>query len=155
MGKTYDFKEQLAKGQETEWRVAERFRKWYDVEEATKEQQRSGVDFYITDPKGKRMGVEVKADALTQKTGNVFMEAWSVLEKEKKGWVFTSTADILVYVVLPHDAYSMRMQDVRGLLSEWYKRYDEKHVKNKGYTTVGVPVPLERFAAACPLKFKI
>lgn len=152
--KEYGFREQLEKGQEYEAKVVEQFKRWYTVEEATKEDQRDGIDFFIQKG-GDRLGVEVKADSLTQKTGNVFMESWSVMEKDKKGWVFTSKADILVYIVLPHDAYATKMETIRNHITGWFSVNGERYVRNKGYTSAGTPVPLEEFKKVCPLKFKV
>ena len=104
--------------------------------------QRAGIDrIYREWGNGKEILVEYKSDWKASRTGNVFVETVSVDTENKPGWAYASQADILIYF-LPDDdlVYVMRMEDVRGHLEEWGRRYMKRTIPNRGYGTVGLPV---------------
>lgn len=152
----YDFKEQLKKGQLYEDKIAEYFGKWYNVEATPMPLQRLGIDLILYDnTDGRRLAVEVKADEKTAKTNNVFIETYSAMEDGKEGWGLTSQADVLVYVVVPNYAICLQMAKVQTNINHWRNLYGERTVKNKNYTSAGIPVPLWDFKQYATLEFTL
>lgn len=148
MGKTYGFKEQLLKGKEGEARLDTYFSKWYFVSPVTMDLERKGID-----RKFKRGSIvtyaEYKTDSLTQKTGNIFVETISVDTLGRLGWAWTCTADLLMYLALPNTLYVVNPTKVRECIEVWQKAYGVRSVKNKGYKSVGIPVPVREFSKIC------
>lgn len=149
--KSYTFQEQYKLGKEYEDKFVDYFSKWFDIEVAPLEQQRKGFDFtfypkYSSDPP---RTVELKTDTLTRKTGNVAIEWWSVMEQGRYGWAWTSQADIIVYIALPNTCYIFQPGKIREQLDRWVKQYGMRNVKNKGYTSAIIPVPVSNFVGYC------
>ncbi|WP_414039354.1 hypothetical protein ACJU26_09000 [Acidithiobacillus sp. M4-SHS-6] len=91
--------------------------------------------------------VEVKTD--TWDTGNLYLELVANEEREKPGWLYTSEAQWLSYVVLPQSRmYLVPFPELR----EWYRRsvYTQKSFwkrtftgnREGGYHSWGVPCPI-------------
>lgn len=150
----YDFVEQLERGQHWEGVLDEYFGRWYNIREATRDEQRKGIDrwFHPGDADGPMWAVEYKADDKTSKTGNVFVETMSIVERNKPGWAWKSEADMLVYLAIPDTLYIVPMGDVRKRIPEWRLEHGTRRVKNKAWTTVGIPVPEEDFAKICKVR---
>jgi len=132
------------------------FKQWYDVAPASEAQQRDGIDRVFSCQKtGRRFTVEYKADGVAARTGNAFVETWSVAEDKRRGWAYTSHAQMLIYFVPQTGAiYMASMLKIKEMLETWTADYREKSVKNSGkngnpYTTKGLPVPLLEFARCC------
>lgn len=151
MSKTYSFVEQLEEGQHYESVLDDYFSQWYVIDHSSKGQQRKGIDriFTLVQEPEKVTLIEYKADSKTQDTGNVFVETYSVYEMGKYGWAWTSTADVLVYLCIPDTIYMVYPHVIRDHLDFWKRTYGEKSVKNKGYTSRGIPVPEIEFAKVC------
>jgi hypothetical protein len=153
---TYSFPEQLERGQHWEGVLDEYFSTWYDITEATRDEQRKGIDRWFRHKDGYRYGVplepvpvEYKADDKTSDTGNVFIETDSVVENDKPGWAWKSQAKILVYLAIPDTLYIASMENVRKMIREWRNAYGTRRVKNQHWTSRGIPVPEEAFAMIC------
>lgn len=146
----YDFNGQLEKGEGFEDVLDRYFSKRYKVEKVSMSAQKSGIDRVFTHPEKFRYSVEYKADEITHRTGNVFIETVSVDTHDKPGWGYSSCAQMLIYYpVGTNTAYGIPMLTLKNLLVEWKKKYKERPVANNGYKTYGIPVPLGEFAAAC------
>lgn len=148
MVKTYSFVEQLERGAEGEKILDEYFKQWYDVQEATISQQKDWKIDREFRRKDSAFGkddipiyVEYKTDDRTDKTGNLFIETWSNKELRRYGWAFTTRADIIVYYALPDTIYMIPREDLQEALPKWMKEYETRDIRNKTYTTVGIPVP--------------
>jgi hypothetical protein len=157
---TYSFIDQLEQGQHWEGVLDEYFSTWYTIREATRDEQRKGIDRWfrrIPGPGGQDItrthpapiAVEYKADDKTDKTGNVFIETDSVVEKDKPGWAWKSEADILVYLAIPDTLYIAQMKNVRRMIPEWRRGYGTRNVHNQYWTSRGIPVPEEAFQMIC------
>lgn len=155
--KTYNFQEQLKRGECAERRLDKHFRNHgYKVTPATRQQQRQGIDrVFVTSPRRKRLLVEYKADWTAAETGNVFIETISVKRngrQRRRGWAFTSKADWLIYFFPEDDlAYCISFVHLRDVLDKWIAKYPAHSIPNERYTTHGIVVPqmvLERLAVA-------
>ncbi len=151
---TYSFPKQLKKGQKWESQLDSYFGRWYDIKPAYMEEQRQGIDRKFTPKNSKAaqiMTVEYKADELTQKTGNVFIETHSVLNEfvTTLGWGWTSKAYMLIYWAIPDTIYIVPMLKVREHMPEWEQKYGVRLVPNKGYQSAGIPVPKGVFSSIC------
>ena len=153
---TYSFAEQLERGEHWEGVMDEYFSSWYMIQPATRGQQRKGIDRWFV-PKS-RVGrdvppegipVEYKADDKTSKTGNVFIETDSVVEKNKPGWAWKSEAEILVYLAIPDTLYIAQMASVRSMIPTWREAYGTRNVRNTSWTSRGIAVPEEVFGMVC------
>jgi hypothetical protein len=148
---TYSFSEQLERGQHWEGVLDEYFARWYNIREATRDEQRKGIDrwFHPADQDYPMTAVEYKADDKTSTTGNVFIETDSVVEKDKPGWAWKSEAEILVYLAIPDTLYIIRMEKVRKMIRVWRSLYGTRNVRNEYWTSRGIPVPEEEFGRMC------
>jgi len=150
---TYSFAEQLERGVHWEGVLDEFFKRWYNIREATREEQRKGIDrwfWYIdSEDMDNPFPVEYKADDMTRKTGNVFVETMSVVERNKVGWAWKSEAEILAYLAIPDRLYIAEMKNVREMIPRWRDWFGERPVKNDYWTTRGIPVPEGNFAQVC------
>lgn len=112
--------------------------------------QRDGVDAVGTDPEGVEHRIEVKADAIAQRTHRAAIETVSNDVSGRPGWVHTSKADFILYLVEGDDVlYWLRPAALRGRLPEWQRRAERGAgnfrtfaAPNRGYRTLGVLVPL-------------
>lgn len=147
----YSFPEQLERGQRWEGVLDEYFQEWYDTFEATRDEQRRGIDRHFSYPGENRppVTVEYKADDKTSDTGNVFIETESVVEKDKPGWAWKSEAEILVYLAIPDTIYIAKMDKVREMIPTWRRVYGTRRVRNEYWTSRGIPVPEDVFESAC------
>lgn len=155
MATTYDFVEQLEKGQAAEKVLDEYFSKWYLISDVSMDTQRKGIDRIFTrqgdsaEPIQPTINVEYKMDEKTQQTGNVFIETMSVMEMGKYGWAWVSQADMLVYLAIPDTIYIVQPVKIREMIPEWTKKFGVRTVRNKHYKSCGIPVPEEEFAKIC------
>jgi hypothetical protein len=151
----YDFKRQLRKGEAYERHLDVLFAVDYSITPATHEQQRAGIDRIFTRRiDGKRFTIEYKADSKAGATGNAFIETTSVDTTSKAGWATSSQADILVYLVTePQTIYCIALSKLRTKLERWQRKYREVAVRNKGYRTIGLLVPLHELEAIADCVF--
>lgn len=140
----YKFQEQLAIGEENEMKLDSFLAKWFDIDRVSQEGQRQGIDRLFTRRDNKvTYRVEYKTDFTASRTGNAFIETVSVDTQQKPGWALHSQADFLIYF-LPLDGliYAIRMPQLRAQLVSWKARYPLRSIPNKGYSTIGLLVPL-------------
>lgn len=138
----YQFEEQFSNGKSGEYVLDEYFAGFYDIQSATREQERCGIDRIFTGSSGKRFTVEYKTDTAAARTGNLFIETISVDTVPKLGWARTCSADyIILYIPGWQRAYIVKPTLIRARLPEWIRRYRLMPIDNGEYFTYGVPVP--------------
>jgi len=136
----YEFQEQLKIGEENERLLDSYFSKYYKIQSVTMELQKRGIDRLFID--GNRiLKVEYKADYKAIKTGNVFIETYSV-KPIKKGWSLTSESDFILYYIIGDSVYVMPTGFMREKLDIWEFIYKKANCKNKEYESEGILVPL-------------
>ena len=142
----YEFKEQLSKGEAAELVLDRHYAQFFDIHNATRDDQRRGIDRFFTRADSKSWPVEYKADWTASQTGNAFVETVSVDSTNKRGWAYTSQAEWLLYF-LPRDAlvYVIQMKRLRDKLGEWERLCQKRRIENRGYSTHGLLVPLAFF----------
>lgn len=143
----YQFDRQLAEGEAGEAFLDAFFRRrGHTIQAATRAEQRSGIDRFITAPDGREMAVEYKTDRLAGETGNAFVETVSVDARGKMGWALTSQADYLVYYLPGRAIYVLPFSSLRWALPGWMRDFPARTAPNNGYLTHGVLVPLGTLA---------
>lgn len=146
----YSFQEQLALGMEQEARLDEHFGSRFSIREATRNEQRAGIDRWFDDGRSV-FSVEYKADFKSADTGNAFIETVSVgkwndgqFVVDKHGWAVTSEADWLVYLVVgPDDMYIVKPGTIKVNLPRWNEQFRVVGARNYGYSSQGILVPLD------------
>jgi len=143
----YEFATCLKRGEAGERFLDEFFAGEFAISPATRKQQREGIDRIFTKRKtGSVFRVEYKTDYQAHRTGNAFLETVSVDVEGKKGWVYTSRADYLIYFVAEDSLiYVVPFKTLRKLFPGWLKKYQQKEVANASYTSKGICVPLTEF----------
>jgi hypothetical protein len=140
------FSKALLVGQSYEQVLDKAFSSEYVLEPATRDEQRQGIDriFYSAD--GGQISVEYKADLKAARTGNAFIETFSVDTKNIKGWAYTSKADVLAYYIPALGlCHLIDFVDLRSCLKDWRTKYRTIRTSpelNEGYRTHGLLVPL-------------
>jgi hypothetical protein len=148
--KTYGFQAQLKVGELGEKTLDAFFaEKGYEIKNVTMKEQRRGIDrIFVKD--GKEMKVEYKTDALTARTGNVFIETVSSNKSGAPGWAVKTQADYVVYYVPGYkQALLLKPEYLRSKIPYWLFEYRQRPVRNKGYMTFGIPVPWEVLRENC------
>jgi hypothetical protein len=135
-------------GKEGEEVLDEYLKQWYNIRQATLQEELKGKYDRWFKPKGKRdipwIAVEYKTDRLTDKTGNVFIETYSSVEGNRYGWAWTTQAEKVIYYALPDTLYIIDVALLRTAMGEWHRqRRRQRDVRNKGYTSRGYAIPVE------------
>jgi len=145
----YGFQDKLKEGQAGERFLDGYFERWFNITPATATQQRRGIDRIFNDrTRDRTLRIEYKTDKTAARTHNAFVEVVSVDTENKPGWAYTSQADYLMYYIPGDDiVYVIRFDILREQLPRWADEYETRHVKNDGYNTIGIPVPLWEFEA--------
>lgn len=154
----YDFDRQMRQGDEAALFLDTFFRgKGYTIREATRDEQRAGIDRAFTSPRdGKTWLVEYKADSAAARTGNAFIETISVDAAGKMGWALTAKADILVYYVPPTGTiYVIQFKAIQWELPRWIRDYPPRHAQNNGYSTHGIIIPLAELEKAAMRVYQV
>ena len=144
---TYIFGTQKARGDAGELFLDRWFAVQFEVQPATPQEQRQGIDRIFTHRQtGQRLAVEYKTDYKAARTGNAFIETVSVDTAGKAGWAYQSQAAYLVYYI-PGDGliYVISLGVLRRELSRWVRAYPHRAAQNPAYATHGVLVPLDEF----------
>ena len=142
----YDFKKQLAAGEQSEAMLDNFFAQWYSITPVGMAEQRQGIDRIFTRTDGTTFPIEYKTDWTASKTGNAFVETVSVDTANKPGWAYSSKARYLIYYV-PGDGliYVIEFSKLRSHLRRWENQYQARSIPNQGYHTKGLLVPLVEF----------
>lgn len=147
MSDVHNFGDSLERGAAGEEFIARWLSQWGTVDMVEDmEVQRRGIDM-ILNHDGRPMTLEVKTDYRAAETGNVFLETVSVQteggKSSKPGWLFTCSADRLVYYVpglfigvyIPQDL-------VDKYHYSWNANYPIGRAYNRGYHSEGLLVPV-------------
>ncbi len=148
----YDMQAQLNRGEEAERQLDAHFIERFEIETASREQQRQGIDRIFSRRATARLyTIEYKSDWTAGRTGNAFIETVSVDTMNIPGWAYSSTAQWLVYWVPPREQlYLIRLETLRRQLDGWIEQHGpEKAIPNDGYYTLGVTVPLGELEQRC------
>lgn len=146
--KTYQFQAQKSQGCKGEKQLDRFFRSDFEITEASPNDQRQGIDrWWKCRESGRVYSVEYKTDSTAVKTGNAFIETVSVDSYPyKKGWAYTSEADLLVYYLPEKRIYLITFTALRDCLPEWEEMHPTRQIPNVGYKTHGLLVPLADLA---------
>jgi hypothetical protein len=147
----YTFKERYAVGDKHEKFLDEFFSNWYAIRGVSLQAQKWGIDRIFTNRVDKKTWtVEYKSDEISHRTGNIFVEIVSVDTEHKPGWAYSSCAQLLAYYIVGESKVCMAlMTNIKIKAEEWKQKYRTVEVKNNGYNTVGILVPLEVFRENC------
>lgn len=138
---TYNFNAQLKQGEDGEHWLDEFFAPHFATITTDPALQSFGIDRIFTSADGKQYKIEYKNDTTARTTGNAFIELISVDIAGKLGWAFTCQADYIVYRVVGGSIYLLQPSAITGHLPAW-NRYERRTIKNKGYCSLGLLVPL-------------
>lgn len=146
-----DFVECLQYGQSGEALIEKHFSDRWDIQPATTEQQKLGIDrVFKNQCTGEAYTIEIKTDTVAAKTGNAFLEIAKHLNPYRPGWVYTCQADFLFYLVPHQMLIVVRPNTLRLHIESWLISYPLRNVKSEGkhqnYQTQGVLVPLDELA---------
>lgn len=147
----YIFSKQLRIGKKGEGMLDDHFSKWYEIEPATRKQERRGIDRIFTRrSNGRRYAIEYKCDKTAAQTGNAFVETVSVDSAGKPGWALTCSADFIIYYIVGRGpAYVIRPKEIKRRVKRWGRQYPKRAIPNKKngqrYNTIGLLVPLFEF----------
>jgi hypothetical protein len=108
--------------------------------------QKDDIDLLMVNPYGTSLA-EVKGDLYPN--NNIFLETWSCMETNSRGWIYKTKADTVIYYFMLHKiVYLLPFPQV----TEWFDAHKEqlinyrKVVKNKGrrgiYTSEGYAIPI-------------
>jgi hypothetical protein len=114
-----------------------------DVSESP-EYQKAGIDRLLIRPDGSITKAEYKTDVKAKQTGNLFFEIVSVDNRNIVGWGLTSQADLWIFFIPGHEILLIEPGKFRWLVLEQLATLQKKVVQNRGYCTIGLPVPLAK-----------
>jgi len=143
---SYDFARQFGHGKDGEHLLDSYFSQFFTVTQASRDDERRGIDRYFANEAGKRISVEYKTDYTAGRTGNLFIETISVDRPGecKTGWMFTCSATwLVIYVPAWREALAIRPPKLREQLPLWMKQHIIRAmaVSNDRYFTHGVLIP--------------
>lgn len=128
----------------------------YECRKSEHIQERKGIDL-LACKDNKYLKLEIKTDVKGIYTGNIFIEIQSVMQKDIKGWLHTSNADIIFYIIAQKlnefiigikTVYCMHMEDLRNYLTEEKISNLPKGMaatsdtSDRQYNTLGVLLPI-------------
>lgn len=119
-----------------------------------KEWQKKGVDFLLDGVK-----YDTKFDTKAFSTGNVALETISRKKDNeviKYGWVHTTEADCIAYIFLENvtwSTYFFTPEEMKGLVAN--PDYQTKEIKNYGYESEVVLIPLQDLSYKLKLNFPV
>jgi len=123
--------------------------------------QSKGIDFLIE--KG-NIGIDVKLDIQTDKTGNIAIEKISKKQNDniiKKGWAYTSEAHLIAYMYMDSKNFDwviffFTTEGARTLIDDYEERPNAiKESFNYGYESVIVRVPINELTHITCIRFPI
>lgn len=152
----YDWSEQLRVGADGERVLDTILSHLGTLTEATRDEQRAGIDRILVTGKGQRLTIEYKTDTLAHRTGNAYIETLSVSTTGKLGWLHTCTADRMVYYT-PGDRRIrvIRMDRMRKAAQDWQWVHPVVRVQNKTYYGEGMLVPLSELDAIASTRVQL
>lgn len=119
--------------------------------------QRKGIDKIICFKSGKSFTIDEKKRRVD--FGDILLELWSVYEKQKRGWLYTSQCDYIVYAIMPSKKVYLlptillqRAWMTNG--KSWVTTYKQVQARNVGYTTLSIAIPTEVLLSAISQEMK-
>lgn len=143
---TYRFGEQFRVGAIGAQMLDGYFSKLYRLLPATMQEEENGIDRVGFKDDGSQVLIEYKTDVKADFTGRAFIEvvAYAHDRGQRDGWAQTSQADIIVYFLpFSNRLFLLRPRRLRARMALYEAQYERMHVKNPGWTTTGLLVPLE------------
>ncbi len=142
--KQYDFDTQHKVGREGEKFLDKWLSSSYRLIDVSKElkYQQSGIDRVVTRPDGSVITVEYKFDIAAKRTGNLFFETVSNDQDFIPGWGWSSQADYWIFLIPEQEIIVFKPGQLRALAWDLQKSLKARVVANKGYNTIGYPIPL-------------
>lgn len=138
----YQFQEQWRRGIEGESVLDQWLGRYYRLRPVSPAQEMEGIDRIGTHHlSGRSLSFQYKTDTVAARTGNAFVETWSI-KNRSLGWAKKCSADWIVYWVRGVAVYLFRPSSVRGLLPCWEGQYPVRAVDNGSFLTEGLLVPL-------------
>ena len=142
--KQYDFETQRKIGREGEIFLDQWLYPIYTVSNVSEnaKYRQSGIDRVIIRSDGSVVTVEYKFDIAAKRTKNLFFETISNDKGKIPGWGWASQADYWIFLIPKQEILVFKPGQLRTLVWELKKYLTQKSVPNKGYNTIGYPVPL-------------
>lgn len=142
----YDFKAQNLKGKFGEKILDNWLSHYYKIVDVSNvpKYQILGIDRILTRPDESKIKVEYKYDIASSRTGNLFFETVSIDNKNIPGWGWSSQADYWIFLLSTPEVIVIAPGEFRNLVWQLRTKLSEKRIPNKGYKTIGVPIPLEK-----------
>jgi hypothetical protein len=144
--KPYDFETQRKVGQEGETFLDQWLHPIYKVVDVSFQiqYQQAGIDRIVTRLDGSVITIEYKFDLAAKRTGNLFFETISNDKEKTPGWGWSSQADYWIVLIPEQEILVFKPGTLRALVWELQKNLQKKSVPNRGYNTVGYPIPLSQ-----------
>lgn len=144
--KQYDFETQQKVGQFGETFLDKWLHPIYKVLDVSNESsyQKSGIDRVVTRSDGTVITVEYKFDIAAKRTGNLFFETISNDKEMIPGWGWSSQSDYWIFLIPEQEILVFKPGKLRALVWELQKTVQKRSVTNRGYNTVGYPIPLSQ-----------
>lgn len=120
----------------------------WSLRPATMVEEKQGIDRVANNG----LKLEYKTDIIGHKTGNCFIEIVASTNPRRPGWAYTTQSDIVLYF-FPHLHQILFIDPLRlrPKLPHWETTYRRVSVSNRGYSTVGLLVPISVVCSVCSL----
>ena len=93
--------------------------------------------------------IEVKVDTYFDRSKNYFFELISNKTRNSDGCLLVTESDYLFYYFLKKELHIFKTPELQYWLVNNQHRFQQKEVKNKYYSTMGIIVPRETFKREC------
>jgi hypothetical protein len=138
---TFDFKEQLYRGEAFETVLDSVFAAQFTVQRVDMQKQKQGIDRVFVDSEGSSWAVEYKSDERAADTTHFFIETTSV-EGRSDGWAHKTQADFIVFYVPSFGrVYVVQTALLKEALRRFEKEYPKALAHNTEYRSQGLLVP--------------
>ena len=142
--KPYDFETQRRVGQEGETFLDRWLGSNHKVLNVSGDAryQRAGIDRVLTRRDNSTITVEYKFDLAARRTGNLFFETMSNDSRAVPGWGWSSQADYWIFLIPGQEILVFNPGQLRSLAWDLHDQLRRRAVPNRGYSTIGYPIPL-------------
>lgn len=148
----HEFTSSLERGHQGEAWLDRHFGQTWQIETASRYEERRGIDRWFSDPWTDRLSVQYKTDEKAAETGNAFIEVVSGGPKfHQNGWLWTTKAKVLVYWLPSTEHPRFWVLDpvkLRKLAADWHRQYPIRSAPNRGYWTYGICPSIAELDAA-------
>ena len=152
MPEIYDFRTQLTKGHLGEANIDKALiNMGFKIKKVSvEEEKQTGIDRLMFATNSKYLcavnnvitTVEIKTDEKAHFTGNFFIETHSSIKPPRRGWIYKSIAQLVIFYV-PHErtAWVCNMFEVKHKIEVWNHKYESVPCYNNTHTSQGLKVP--------------